>query len=187
LERYLFVKFDAWNVLDLDLIRFAYPQVPWIFLYRDPIEVLVSQLGHRGAHMVPGVIDPRLFGMDLSTATTIAPEEYCARVLAAVCEGAIHEYRHGGKLINYSELPDVVWTSLADFFGLTLAQPEVECLRAAADRDAKNPLVAFEEDASQKQKKATRAVREAATKWLYPVYEKLEKARLMDQAMKGEG
>src|SRR5438034_6204511 len=37
-EKHLFIKFDAWNVLDLPLIRRAFPAVSWIFLYRDPVE-----------------------------------------------------------------------------------------------------------------------------------------------------
>ena len=45
-EKHLFIKFDAWKVLDLPLIRRAFPAVPWIFLYRDPVEVLTSQPGH---------------------------------------------------------------------------------------------------------------------------------------------
>jgi len=72
-EKHLFIKFDSWSVMDFPLIRRAYPAVPWIFLYRNPAEVLVSQLGRRGAHMVPGAIDPELFGMKLDEVFEMAP------------------------------------------------------------------------------------------------------------------
>src|SRR2546427_4873978 len=52
-EKHFFIKFDAWNVSELPLIRRAFPAVPWIFVYRDPVEVMVSQLNHRGVHIVP--------------------------------------------------------------------------------------------------------------------------------------
>jgi hypothetical protein len=177
-EKYFFVKFDAWNVLDLSLIRRAFPNVPWIFLYRDPIEVLVSQLGHRGAHMVPGVIDPILFGMDMKTATSVCPEEYCARVLASICELGLQSHEDGGKLMNYSELPAAVWTTLPGFFGITFSEVEIERMRVASQPDAKNPSTVFAEDGTRKKEKATQLVRDAARKWLYPVYEQLEAARL---------
>ena len=104
-EKYFFIKFDAWHTLELPLIRRAFPDVPWVFVYRDPVEVLVSQLDHRGAHMVPGVIAPSLFGIDPSTVTTIEPEEYCARVLAALCQAAVEYHANGGLLVNYRQLP----------------------------------------------------------------------------------
>ncbi len=47
-ERRFVLKLDAWHTLDLQLFRRAFPTVPWIFLYRDPVEVLVSQLRLRG-------------------------------------------------------------------------------------------------------------------------------------------
>ena len=40
-QRRMFVKFDAWATRHLSVIRQAFPTVPWIFLYRDPVEVLV--------------------------------------------------------------------------------------------------------------------------------------------------
>jgi hypothetical protein len=177
-EEHFFVKFDAWNILDLPLIRRAFPNVPWIFLYRDPIEVLVSQLGHRGAHMVPGVIDPTLFGMDMNTAISVCPEEYCARVLASLCELALQCHEDGGKLMNYSELPAAVWTTLPGFFGITFSAVGIESMREASRADAKNPSTVFAEDGARKKEKATPLVRAAARKWLYPLYERLEAARL---------
>ncbi len=54
-ERRFFIKFDSWHVLELPLILEAFPDVPWIFLYRDPTEVLVSHTTERGSQMLPGV------------------------------------------------------------------------------------------------------------------------------------
>ena len=30
------VRFDAWTVFHLDAIRAAFPDVPWVFLFRAP-------------------------------------------------------------------------------------------------------------------------------------------------------
>src|SRR6185369_5327085 len=60
----LFIKFDSWSIVYLGLIERAFPEVPWLFVYRDPVEVMVSQMLRRGAHFVPGVIEPEIFGLD---------------------------------------------------------------------------------------------------------------------------
>ena len=113
-ETHLFIKFDSWSALELPLIRQAFPGVPWVFLYSNPVEVLVSQLRKRGAHMVPGTMEPALFGMNLAEAFEMQPEQYCARVLALTCEAALqHHQSCAGLMINYEQLPDALWTSLA--------------------------------------------------------------------------
>lgn len=176
-EQHFFIKFDAWNTLELPLIRRAFPDVPWVFVYRDPVEVMVSQFNQRGAHMIPGVLPLGLFGMDVQTATSLPPEEYCAKVLALICKAALQHSREGGRLINYRELPEVVPESLLKFFGLRCSDSELETLRAAAKRDAKNPAATFQSDWQRKRERATNAIRDASDKWLYPVYEELEAAR----------
>jgi gluconate kinase len=177
-ERYFFIKFDSWNILYFSLIRQAFPNVPWIFLYRDPVEVLVSQLAHRGAHMIPHVIKPELFGMGIQTATSLLPDDYCAKVLATICQSALKHNQDGGRLINYTQLPDIVWTSILDFFGASVSESELQSMQAAAQFDAKNPKWVFSDDRTRKKEQATESVMAAAERWLYPVYEELEATRL---------
>ena len=182
-ERNFFVKFDAWNTLDLPLIRRAFPDVPWIFLYRDPVEVLVSHFNNRGAHMIPGVLTPTLFGMDVQTAFSLRPEDYCAKVLASICAAALQHYQDGGRLVSYQQLPEVVPESLLKFFNLRYSDDEIASVRAAAKRDAKNSPATFQSDSQKKRDKASDAIRDAADKWLYPIYQDLEAARELQPAI----
>lgn len=177
-ERYLIVKLDAWHAVDMPLISRAFPGVPFVFVYRDPIDVLVSQFQQRGVRLIPGVIDPLVLGLDREAITRIAPEEYCARVLAMICEAGLRTRALGGKLVNYSELPDAVISSLLDFFNLECTEEEITAMRAASKKNAKNPFLEFEADSEKKQKESTPALREAAASWLYPIYQKLEAERL---------
>jgi hypothetical protein len=178
-EKHLFIKFDSWSVMDFPLIRRAYPAVPWVFLYRNPVEVLVSQLGHRGAHMVPGGIEPEHFGMKLDEVIQMPPEEYCARVLARICEAALQNHQiFPGKMINYDQLPEAVWTGVADFFGVEVSDADMATFRLVAKVDAKNPGLGFESDSQAKRNKASETARVTAAGWLAPLYEQLETARL---------
>jgi len=177
--QYLFIKFDTWSVFDLPLIHRTYPGVPWIFLYRDPIDVLVSQFEQRGAHMVPGAIEPELFGMTLDEVVAMEPEEYCSSVLARVCEAALqHSKNYGGMLINYLQLPEAVRTHILDLFGVEVSVSEMEVLERVAMMDSKNPSFAFVEDSKRNKKGATEAMRAAVAKFLSPIYEQLEAVRL---------
>jgi gluconate kinase len=181
-EECLFIKFDSWSILDFPLIRRAFPNVPWIFLYRDPIEVLVSQLAHRGAHMVPGGIEPELFGMGSDEVFTMRPGEYCARVLATICEAALRYHQSSaGLMVNYAQLPEAAWTEVANFFGVEVSVTDLEAFKRVATRDAKNPGLAFELDSQSKRTKATDEVRLASAMWLAPLYERLQTARLGSQ------
>jgi hypothetical protein len=47
-------------------------------------------------------------------------------------------------------------------------------MRAAGEYDAKQPTRRFHPDAIAKQREATPAIRDAAQRWLAPVYERLE-------------
>lgn len=174
-ERHLFIKFDSWSLFDLPVIRRAFPETPWIFLYRDPVEVMVSQIRNRGSQMVPGVLDPRALGLDPVTARQISLEEYCARVLGAVCEAATRSYQpDAAQLVHYRQLPDAVWSSLAGFFGVCYTTEEVESMRTVTQFDAKNTGLAFEQDSAVKQQLATSEIRALSERFIRPWYDQLE-------------
>ncbi len=53
-ETRCFIKLDCWHVPYLRLLQKALPEVPWIFLYRDPVEVLSSHEGVPALWRIPG-------------------------------------------------------------------------------------------------------------------------------------
>jgi gluconate kinase len=180
-EKHFFIKLDCWNTLALPLISRAFPGVPWIFSYRNPVEVMVSQLKRRGAHLVPGVIEPSLFGLSDDSIFVMQPEEYCARVLAKVCEAAL-ENHEGGLLLNYEQLPEAMWTSIPNFFGIEYSEADIETLGRVARLDAKNPSLRFANDTKSKNRSATDLMRDMADELVVPVYKQLEAARHTSRA-----
>jgi len=175
-EKHFFIKLDCWNTLILPLIHRAFPNVPWIFLYRNPVEVMVSQLRRRGAHMVPGVIEPSLFGMEDHAIFQMQAEEYSARALAKVCEAAL-EYQEGGMLVNYTQLPEAMWDLIPKFFGIEYSQSDIKILNRVSRLDAKNPSLHFTNDTDAKNRSATDVMHSMADEWIVPIYERLEAAR----------
>ncbi len=173
----LFIKFDAWNTHHLPLLRAAFPEVPWVFVYRNPVEVLVSGLRTRGAHMIPLAVPPGLFGMTLPEAAQLSPEQYGARVLASTYAAGLQNHLPGKSvLVNHSQLPQAVWTTIAPAFGLDLTSEERAHMEQESQTHAKSRFI-FESDSEQKRREASDAIREAARQWIDPVYERLEAAR----------
>lgn len=173
-ERHLFIKFHCSNIFDLRIIRLAFPDVPCIFVYGDPIEELVSQMKQRDAHMIPGVIDPQFFGMDHTTISEMAPEDYCAKVLQALFEAALQSLPAGGLLINSSQLP-AAFSTISDFFGLSWTDIEMEVMTSVM---ARPNLATVQRDSRSMRKHPMERLCEAAKTWVYPAYNALEQARL---------
>ena len=72
----LFVKFDSWSVLDLPLVARAFPDVPWVFVYRDPVEVLASTRTRPRQPDGAGMLEPGLLGLDRPAVGVLSLDEY---------------------------------------------------------------------------------------------------------------
>jgi gluconate kinase len=177
-EKHVFIKFDCWHTLFLPLIQRAFPAVPWIFVYREPLEVMVSQLGRRGGHMVPGVLEPELFGWDLTATTQTTLNEYGARVLAKICGAALRQFPCGNaKLLNYHQLPEGIWPALMEHWQVKFSGGETARMMAASRMDAKNPVIPFTPDSDPKRAAATPELRSLTHQYLDAAYQKLESQR----------
>jgi hypothetical protein len=187
-QQYLFVKFDSWSIMELPLVRRAFPDVPWLFVYRDPVEVMVSHAKMRGSQMVPRMIEPALLGLDVSDIRHMSLDEYCARTLASICEAAARfgEARDG-RFVNYRQLPEVVWSSLLDFFGVAHTTAEVDRMRHVAQFHAKSPSQPFVGDTSAKQQAATDDLRRLADQWVHPQYQRLIELQTKDRRSHTKG
>jgi hypothetical protein len=157
-DRRLFVKAQCWHALAWPLYRRAFPATPWVFLYRDPLAVMVSQLRERGVETTPGLLPLQLPGLDPAA---MASDEYCAALLGRVCAAAAAAFgQGGGLLVGYDELPDALWTRILPHFGVTLDDGEREAMARAAGRDAKAPQRRFAPDAEAKRSAATERLAE---------------------------
>lgn len=177
-ERHFFVKFDSWNTLDLDLIERAFPNVPWIFLYRNPLEVLVSQMRQRGSQMIPGAIGHVLPGLTLTDVLQMSPEDYCARILARFCESAL-EYCQSPNafFVNYNQLPNAATSTILKHFRVDYETKDIEIMKRAAKFDAKTPRLNFVSDTESKKSEASEVAHQAVEKWVNLLYEQLENIR----------
>jgi hypothetical protein len=172
-----FLKFDSWHTRALPMFRRIFPSVPWIFLYREPTEVLASQRLRPGMHMVPSLVPSSLFGLEPGDG--IPSEQYGASVLNRICEAVLLPYSDGGGLlVNYSELPQAVWTKILPHFGIAFSDADRAAMSDTALYDAKTPGMTFSPDAGAERRKTMSLVRPVAEQYLGDIYRRLEALRL---------
>jgi hypothetical protein len=173
-ETNYFIKLDPWHTLSLPLFRRVFPDVPWIFLYRDPVEVLESQLKMPGIQMVPGMLGVDPFGFEQSVDWK-RRDDYRARVLARICEPVLQHYSGGpALLVNYRDLPQALWTTIMPHFGVSCSDRDRAVMAEVARFDAKTPGLPFTSDIDAKQREASAATRAAAEERLGDLYRRLE-------------
>lgn len=178
-ETRCFIKLDCWHIRYWPILRQAYPEVPWIFLYRDPLEVLASHQDIPALWSIPGYLDPSWIGADPDEVIQIGRVEYCARMLANICESALefHERSPMGRLVSYDELPEAVWTSLARHFAVEFNDAEIAAMRRRSELNSKTPGLNFVSDRESKRADVSLPASQAAQRWLNPIYARLELAR----------
>jgi len=140
-ETHFFIKLDSWHTQFLPIFRAAFPDTPCWFLYREPDAILASHRRQRGPQMVPGMIASlaaeTLEGGDL--------DGYCAKVLAGFFEAALANVAHL-QLINYRQLPDILWQDLLLRQGIDCTSVQLECMRQRAGFHAKDQSIHFSAD-----------------------------------------
>lgn len=174
--RRVFFKLDSWHTVALPLFRAAFPDTPWVFLYRDPLEVLVSQQRMRGVHTVAGLVPVSVF--PIPDADRLAGDHYAGLVLAHTMQAVLdHWPAGGGMLVDYAEMPDAILTRIAPHFGLAPDAASAARMRQVATRSAKTPGETFVPDSAAKQAAASPESRAAARDLVDPVYVRLTELR----------
>jgi hypothetical protein len=168
-EQRLVVKLDAWNIGELPLLRECFPDTPWLFVYRDPLEISVSHLRRPGMHMVPGMIGATVLDDGLPFA---GQEDFIPRrVGRLLATGLEHCHALAGMAVNYTELPEAMTGRLAAFFGLDEGQ--CKQMFAAVGQHAKQPAQVFVGDSEDKRREASALLRERVLRWAQEPYEAL--------------
>ncbi|MBB5610117.1 MULTISPECIES: aspartyl beta-hydroxylase [unclassified Janthinobacterium] len=137
-ESHYVIKFDCWHIHSLDLIRQAFPGTPCLFLYREPQAVLASHQRQRGPQMVPGMLHPALLPLPDHALAPGDLDGYAALVLASLYAAA-HHHAAAGKLllINYQQLPDIVFSDVLQRLGIGPTTGQLHAMRERSGRHAK--------------------------------------------------
>ncbi|KJV07393.1 hypothetical protein [Methylocucumis oryzae] len=174
----VFIKTDCWHLLHIETLLRVFPGVPWLFLYRNPIEILVSQVRMPALYLIPGFLHKH--GLTPPEQLFSQPLAHAAWVLAHLFNQAVHAVQQypNGLLVNYTELPDALTGRIAEHLQLDLTASEINAIQQLATRDAKNPHMLFTADSDNKQAQADKSLHELAEQELMQLYQALERLRL---------
>lgn len=184
-ERHLFIKFACCSVSQIERIQRIWPNVPWVFLYRDPVETIVSNVQNPPAwlqdegHRVLASIT----GTSSAAVAQMSAEELCARSIGGFYSIAHRVANDRALLLNYNQLSLAEILKVLRFFGIYPAAAEMETIARQSQTyskalSAERPFVA---DAEAKQRAATDLVREMAGRWASKPYQLLEHKRTGNQ------
>jgi hypothetical protein len=171
------VKFASTSILHIKSLRRAWPDVPFLILFRDPIEVTVSNLRTRPEWMIPDSnpgAAAAIGGVDVNRLQSITDEEFCARALEryyAAAESVADE--RTTRLFDYRQLSLQTLTQILGFFGVTPSAQELARIERSLLSHAKDSSRSFRPDSADKKAAASRQVIEAVERWALPAYERL--------------
>jgi hypothetical protein len=176
--QHLFIKFACCSFAQIELIKRIWPSVPWLFLYRDPVETIVSNI----KDVPPWLIDNDRRVLASITRTTPAEvaemslEELCARTIGSLYSTAYNLADGNSMLVNYNELSVPVIARVLNFFHIDPSTEELETIARTSRVYSKEAsgTRAFVADVDAKQKLASDLIREMSERWASEAYRNLE-------------
>ncbi len=177
-----FLKFSSWNTVFLPTILSVIPDCRKTFIYRSPIEIMVSTLDQPPQWVSSFKDNPVKSGWFIDCSprkiALLSKEEFCARLLARIIHVVLEDPTQW-MLVNYTELPQAVTTRIAPFFGLTLSQEQEARMQAMTRLHAKSykEQRLFVPDSATKQQSASVEILRAVEQYVSAPYERLEAFR----------
>lgn len=196
-ENNMFFKVSSIGSKKISLVREAFPTAPWIFVYRDPVQTMMSHLdprkvgsssrsGHIQAvctrarrHPEQDLID--LVAQQGRTVEEISDHEFCAAHLASLCQSALNELKKSntGRAVEYDGLIDkLIDDIIPNHFGVPVGMESRQRImevsktysKARGDNDAD-----WVEDSAKKEEQSTEEIRNASELFLSKPYSELQK------------
>ena len=190
-ERHYFVKFTSWSTLYVSYLTRIFDRVPWLFLVRVPVDVMISNLQRPGAWMQAQSNSgeaAELAGVDFEAVSIMSAEEYCARILGRFCKAAADAAPMHRLVLDYSELTADRLPEVLAFFGVSTTSEEALGMTAALLYEAKDATGTrpFRPRAVDRYKASTQVI-ELAERWIYEPYTRLLRDREVILALPTRG
>jgi len=188
----LFFKFQSITVPNMRVLLDAFPETPWIFVYRDPVQTMMSHFKNgvgngpclrAQRHAPPATL--AVLGMDAAHASKSKKEDYCAAHLAMLTNAALaaNDASPKGLLVDYASMPgSILGYVIPSHFDVALTPEDARRAYVASGTYSKargsGSKGKWTGDNEQKEKAATDAIRAAAGAYLQPTYDRAKAATL---------
>lgn len=178
-ETKLLIKFVSWGTLTMPLILRHFKRTPVLFIFRNPVEVLVSllrsknppavNLFYAGAEMAAV-----LAGVSTESISSVSIEEYLSRNIANYLRIAIDCHRHHAMmLLDYGDINVNAFVGMLRWFGLDSPTDISFAYSKVMATYSKDPSVEFRSDVEQKLEDASDSVVANVNKYAIAFYRQL--------------
>ncbi|MCG8416664.1 MAG: hypothetical protein MJE77_01820 [Proteobacteria bacterium] len=176
-EEHLVIKFSSFTALYLPLINAVFPGVPKLFLFRHPIEVLVSNMN---TPYQEWLFDEMVTGLEREVMTESSTVlENCAHGLRRTMQAFLDHRDERSLFADYQQISPPLLARVLGHFRIPYDEVELAAMMEAIATDAKNPSRRFSEDPTGKQRSASRKVRRVAENLLEPLHRQLDGLKLV--------
>ena len=174
-ERHFVIKQSSFDTCYAPLIAEAYPNTPRILVYRDPIEVLISNYdGMQSWLSIPK--DLGFSQVQMFEEHTIL--ENAVYALKAAFKAFLDSYNEHCLVINHNQFSEPAYRELLAWFKVPVTDGQFNQIMQESTKNSKGRGRKFTGDSAKKQERATPKMRALVEEHLYPLYEQLEAKRL---------
>jgi hypothetical protein len=143
----MIIKWNAWDIFRWDMIRAIYPNVPTIFLVRNPVEILASHQRSVGRHMSGDLSMAAFHPVFSKVNKTASLLDFRIRVLQGLLsEMRKHYFPPGVRLVNYRWVNAEGIASIAQHFSLKIKPIEFIKMQKRLGFHSKTPGKVFHSD-----------------------------------------
>jgi hypothetical protein len=188
IEDRVFFKFQSIASVNIPVFTKAFPAIPWMYIYREPVQVMMSQLEHgaKYANCIKSRRNPPPAALELVESRArqldqVSNVEYCAIHLGALTETAAANVVDNPYAYptNYKDLPSIFYDSFLPSIGVPVdaqARRRMEDISKIYSKGMRGEKQAFAGDTERKERLATPEIREASKVFLQSSYDALEAA-----------
>ncbi|HEY5406478.1 MAG TPA: hypothetical protein VIJ92_05310 [Ginsengibacter sp.] len=147
-ESHFFIKTDSWHLHFYEQLRSLFPGVPFILLFRNPIEVIRSHQKQRGMQSVPGIIEPEIFGFSKGQIKETNLDAYMTNVLEGYFKKMIEISKTDDNifLCNYNEGINNILKKINNLLNLNITAEAQILMQKRTGFHAKHPQQLFAEE-----------------------------------------
>jgi hypothetical protein len=177
--------------LKSDAVRYIHtmpPEIPWIFMYRKPEEVVASHFNPTETestvclmerkHPHPLLVEISKKFDNTKDTRKMTDENFCAARLASLCLAAIREHQRTGKghFVNYNLMPEILWeTIVPKYFQVQITPTAISRMKNISQVYSKGKVDNTKEWNNNIKKKVTKEQQKSAHKILAPYFVQMEK------------
>eukprot|EP01035_Chromulina_nebulosa_P026497 gene26497-34697_t len=191
----MFFKFQSIVTTEMEIVLEAFPDTPWAFVYRQPVQTMMSHLdprkGNSGAPCLRSMRNPpEAVKKTISSlgSSKVPKEAWCAAHLNMLCSSALNAYENfrsydsinnpqdRGLFINYESLPGSVVQVMLPFFRVVPHEDWINKIKEESQvySKGKSQTKPFTSDSEDKDSHATPEIIKFAHEYLLTSFKKME-------------